>query len=57
MRRNVKAQSTLEYVVVFAVIVVAVLALAYNLLRPAVNNVMTQSAGQITAKAGTFVIP
>ncbi|MGD0336994.1 MAG: class III signal peptide-containing protein [Candidatus Omnitrophota bacterium] len=49
-----KGQSTLEYIIVFAAIVVAVLLIAYNTLKPAVIGVMNASATKITNASATF---
>lgn len=54
MHREKKAQSTLEYITVFAVIVTVVVALAYNSLRPAVSNMLNTSASKITNATATF---
>lgn len=51
MFRKKKAQSTLEYIIVFVVIVTAVLVLAYNALTPGVKSVLKQSADQMTSHA------
>lgn len=49
-----KAQSTLEYITVFAAVVVAVLVFAYLKLRPAVEGTMNSAANKIKAAATTF---
>lgn len=50
-----KAQSTLEYIIVFTAIVVAVLALASGALKPAVQNILNGSATKINNAAIDFV--
>jgi len=49
-----RGQSTLEYIIVFAAVVLAVLIIAYTTLKPAVNSVMTASANKITNATATF---
>lgn len=49
-----KAQSTLEYITVFAAIVAAIVLFAYTRLRPAVESVLGSSASKITEAATTF---
>lgn len=41
--RSVRGQSTLEYILVFAAILVAVIVAANSLIRPAVNAQMTNT--------------
>ena len=55
MLRTKKAQSTLEYIIIFVAIIVAVFVVAYNALRPAVEDMENQAAGQISAAATRFV--
>jgi uncharacterized protein (UPF0333 family) len=54
MLRTKKAQSTLEYIIIFVAIVVAVFMVAYAALRPAVEDMENQAADQISAAAGRF---
>jgi uncharacterized protein (UPF0333 family) len=54
MLRKRKGQSTLEYIVVFAAIVAAILGFAFIKLQPAVESVMDSSALQITNAATNF---
>jgi len=51
-RRACRGQSTLEYILVLAAILVAVIAAAGSLVRPAVNQAMTDSTQTITAATG-----
>ena len=53
-KRRKKGQSTLEYIIVFAAIVVAVLLLAYKTLNPAVGTLINASAVKITNASATF---
>ena len=43
-----RGQSTLEYILVLAAIVVAIIAAANSLVKPAVNTAMTDSSNVIT---------
>jgi len=54
MFRKRKAQSTLEYIVVFSAIVAAIVVFAYSKLKPSVEKVMDSSAGKINAAATQF---
>ena len=54
MLRTKKAQSTLEYIIIFVAIVVAVFVVAYKALKPAVESTSNQAADQITAAADRF---
>jgi len=54
MLRKRKAQSTLEYIAVFAAIVGAIVVFAYAKLKPAVQNVMDSSATKITTATNNF---
>ncbi len=47
-RTRTRGQSTLEYILVLAAIVVAIIAAANTLVRPAVNTAMTNSSTVIT---------
>lgn len=42
-----KAQSTLEYIIIFSVIIVAVFVLAYGILRESMQNLLTNTSAQI----------
>lgn len=48
MLRREKAQSTLEYIIVFSAIVAAILVFAYSKMKPAVEQVFNSSAAKIT---------
>ena len=54
MLRTKKAQSTLEYIIIFVAIVAAVFVLAYTTLKPGVQKVIKQSADQMEVAAGKF---
>lgn len=54
MLRTKKAQSTLEYIIIFVAIVAAVFVLAYSTLKPGVKKVIQQSADQMGAAADKF---
>lgn len=47
-----KSQSILEYIIVVSAIVVAVLAAAENLIKPAVNKMFTDSSNIIETSTG-----
>ena len=49
--RKKKGQSTMEYVVVFSVICLAIAAAAYAAIRPAVANLMDKTGDKIMAEA------
>lgn len=51
-RARSRAQSTLEYILVLAAILVACIIAATNLIRPAVNQSMTDSSTTIKAATG-----
>lgn len=44
---NIKAQSTLEYILVLVVVLLAIIAFAGGALKPAVNNTLQQSGDTI----------
>ena len=46
--RRSKGQSTLEYILVLAAIIVAIIAATNTLVRPAINTAMTDSSNVIT---------
>ncbi|MDD2679213.1 MAG: hypothetical protein PHO03_00205 [Candidatus Omnitrophica bacterium] len=54
MLKRKRAQSTLEYIAVFAAIVGAIIIFAYLKLKPAVENVMDSSATKITTATSDF---
>jgi uncharacterized protein (UPF0333 family) len=54
MLKRKKAQSTLEYIAVFAAIVGAIVVFAYVKLKPAVEKVMDSSATKITTATSDF---
>jgi uncharacterized protein (UPF0333 family) len=54
MLRSKKGQSTMEYIVLFAAVVAAILAFAYTSLRGGVQKVMTESGNKITSAANSF---
>lgn len=54
MLRKKKGQSSLEYIVIFSAIVVAILVLAYTKIKPAVSTLLDSAAAKITTAAGTF---
>jgi len=49
-----KAQSTLEYIAVFAAIVGAIVLFAFSKMKPAVEKIMSSSADKITKSADDF---
>lgn len=54
MLKKMKGQSTLEYITVFVAVVVAIVLLAANILRPSINKVLEASADRINAAAANF---
>ena len=48
LKRGTKGQSTLEYILVVAAILVAVIIAANGLIKPAVNTAMTDSGAIVT---------
>ncbi len=46
--RSVRGQSTLEYILVIAAVLIALVAVTVNVLRPAVQNMTNESASTIT---------
>lgn len=54
MFRKRKAQSTLEYITVFAAIVAAIVVVAYSVLKPAIKNLFEKAAEKINNTATTF---
>jgi len=51
-RGGTNGQSTLEYILVLAAILVAIIAAANSLMRPAVNQAMTDSTNAIKNATG-----
>ena len=54
MRRNRSGQSVLEYVIVLTAIIAVIILAATNLIRPAVNQTMTDASGSITRASGAL---
>lgn len=54
MLRSKKGQSTLEYIVLFAAVVAAIIAFAYTNLRTGVQSVQTEAGQKITDAAASF---
>ncbi|MCG2713865.1 MAG: hypothetical protein L6308_03340 [Candidatus Omnitrophica bacterium] len=54
MIKGRRAQSTLEYIAVFAAIVGAIVIFAYSKMKPAVENVFNASATKIGDAASNF---
>jgi uncharacterized protein (UPF0333 family) len=54
MLRKRKAQSTLEYIIIFTVIVVAVFILAYKALKPGTQKVLKASSSEMETAATKF---
>ena len=52
--RKKKGQSTMEYIVLFAAVVAAILAFAYTSLRGGVKRVLDESGNKIDASADKF---
>ncbi len=50
--RSVRGQSTLEYILVIAAVLIALVAVTVNVLRPAVESMSNESANTITNAAG-----
>ena len=53
--RKKKGQSTLEYVVVFSVIVLGITAAAYTAIQPAVKNLMDKTGDKIMAEGDRII--
>lgn len=56
MLRARKAQSTLEYIIIFVAIVAAVFVLAYKTLKPGVQKVIEGSKREMDNAATKFVL-
>jgi len=56
MLRTKKAQSTLEYIIIFVAIVAAVFVLAYSTLKPGVKRVIDGSKREMDTAATNFVL-
>jgi len=54
MLRSKKGQSTLEYIVLFAAVVAAIIAFAYTNLRTGVQSVQQEAGNKITGAAASF---
>ena len=54
--RGKKGQSTMEYVVTFTVIVLAIAAAAYTAIQPGVEKLMTKTGEKITAEAEKIIV-
>ena len=54
-RREKKGQSTMEYVVTFTVIVLAIAATAYTAIQPGVKKLMTKTGDKIEAEANKII--
>lgn len=57
VRRVSRGQSTLEYVLVIAVIIAAVALAASQFLRPAVNTTVQQAGNYLTGAANKLQVP
>ena len=51
VKRSVRGQSTLEYILVIAAVLIALVAVMLNVLRPAVQHMTNESAATITDAA------
>ncbi len=49
--REKKGQSTMEYVIVFSVITLAIAAAAYTAIQPGIKDLMTKTGEKLTAEA------
>ena len=49
-----KGQSTLEYMIIFLVVVAAIAAFAWNALNPSVSNLLNKAADKINSSADEF---
>ena len=54
MLRSRRAQSTLEYIVVFTIVVAAIFVVAHGALRPAIVNVVDAAAAKVSNAATQF---
>lgn len=54
MLRTKKAQSTLEYIIIFSVVIVAVFVVAYNTLSPKVKGLVTKASEKVEQAGDTF---
>lgn len=50
--RRISGQSTLEYILVIAAVLIALVAVTVQLLQPAVQRMTTESANTISGAAG-----
>ena len=53
--REKKGQSTMEYVVTFSVITLAIAAAAYTAIQPGVEKLMTKTGEKISAEADKII--
>jgi len=49
-----KGQSTLEYVIIFSVVIIAILAFAWTTLQPKIKDLLDAGANKIGQAAGNF---
>jgi len=54
MLRSRKAQSTLEYIVVFTIVVAVIFVVAHSTFRPAIVNLIDAAAGKVSNAADEF---
>lgn len=54
MKRAIRGQSWLEYMILFTAVVAAILVFGYTKIKPAVEKVMDASAGKIEDAATNF---
>jgi uncharacterized membrane protein len=55
--RKRNAQSTLEYIALFAAVVAAIAVMAYTKLQPAVESILDSAASKISEAATNFSAP
>lgn len=54
MLRKKKAQSTLEYIIIFSVVIVAVFVVAYSAFSPKVRDLVTKASDKVGNASATF---
>ncbi len=54
--RKKKGQSTLEYVAIFSVVVLAIVAAVYTAIEPGVTSIITNAGTKITAEAAKMIV-
>lgn len=54
MLRSRRAQSTLEYIVVFTIVIAVIFVVAHNAFRPAIVNLIDAAAGKVSNAATQF---